>query len=48
MSKIKVGQVWKQENGEIFVITFMEKHDEDAFSTSKTYIYQRIQGIGVN
>lgn len=31
MSEIKVGQVWQQENGEVFVVTFIEKHDEDAF-----------------
>lgn len=31
MSKIKVGQVWKQENNEVFVVTFIEKHDDDAF-----------------
>lgn len=44
MSKIKVGQVWQQENDEIFVVTFIEKYDNDAFLlytdgyTSSTYI----------
>ena len=32
---IKVGQIWKQENGEVFIVTFVEKHDEDAFGIYK-------------
>ena len=32
-TEIKPGQVWQQENGEVFVVTFIDKHTADTYIT---------------